>query len=361
MNGETEEQTMNNHQFTTRSNGGSYWEQIKETAENDLRRKIARDRRVRLDDTNLVVYVNDRSQSDLAKRFEGTDIDWMMVEKQLLLWANLHRLGKRLRIQISVNYIDDHGRLLLSSDKRGNSSATKGMLSERDVEIDAEQASGQQSVWRDVYRIMRCPEPPCRHEGQHCWQDPDGKKHYELRSNHMKTLVKYVQQGGIIETHDDVPESLREQLYAEESQQLERRKKSSDNSTTMSICPPIHHVLPAQPSHVSTPMTTSAEPTDSAPRQPGSIDVPGLLDIAVEKYTLWHQSRVSSETFRNNIQKACDVALNNCHNLKQIHEDQDPDFFVKHGVKAGAARRFVSDIGHWVKQYGTKDGSEAYS
>jgi hypothetical protein len=34
----------------------------------------------------------------------------------------------------------------------------------------------------------------------------------------------------------------------------------------------------------------------------------------------------------------------------QIYKDQDPGFFVKHGVKAGAARRFVRDIGLWVKR-----------
>jgi hypothetical protein len=53
---------------------------------------------------------------------------------------------------------------------------------------------------------------------------------------------------------------------------------------------------------------------------------------------------VSSETFRENIQKARDVALENCLDLRQIHEYQALEFFVENDMKAGAARRFVSDI-----------------
>lgn len=40
------------------------------------------------------------------------------------------------------------------------------------------------------------------------------------------------------------------------------------------------------------------------------------------------------------------MTLENGLDLMQIYEDQDPDFFVKRGVSLGAARRFVSDIGH---------------
>ncbi|KAJ9481151.1 hypothetical protein VN97_g12352 [Penicillium thymicola] len=332
----------------TRSSGGSYWERIKDTAGNILRRKIAHNRRVRLDDTNLVVSVNERSQSDLIKRFEGASVDWTTVENQLLKWANLYRLGKKLRIQITINYIDDHGRLPPSSDKRGKSSVTKGMITERDAEMDAEQATGGHEVWREVYRIMRCPGPPCRHEGQYCWQDPYRKKHYRLRTNHLKILTRYVQQGGVIEIHDDIPDSLREQLYTEENQRLERRKKSSESSTCGSTCHPVHfHLLSQMPIPTT---TAAAESTTPAPKPTDPIDIPGLLDIAVKEYATWHQSRVSSETFRENIQKACDVALENCLDLKQIHDDQDADFFVRNGVKAGAARRFVSDIARWVTQ-----------
>lgn len=138
-------------------------------------------------------------------------------------------------------------------------------------------------------------------------------------------LTRYVQQGGVIETHDDVPDSLREQLYAEK--RLERRKKSSDSSTCGSTCHPVHFHLPSQ-APTPTP-TAAAECTSLAPTQTDPIGISGLLDIAVEEYATWHQSPVSSETFRENIQKARDVALENCLDLKQIHQDQDPDFCQK--------------------------------
>jgi hypothetical protein len=58
---------------------------------------------------------------------------------------------------------------------------------------------------------------------------------------------------------------------------------------------------------------------------------------------------VSNETFRENINKARNVTLENCLDLIQIYKDQDLgffiNFFIKHGVKVGAARRFVRDIG----------------
>jgi hypothetical protein len=57
----------------------SYWEQIKEDTCNILGQKTARGRRVRLDDTDMVLSVN--SQRNIDKHFEGTSIDWTAVEK----------------------------------------------------------------------------------------------------------------------------------------------------------------------------------------------------------------------------------------------------------------------------------------
>lgn len=174
--------------------------------------------------------------------------------------------------------------------------------------------------------MSRRPGPPCRHDGQYYRQGPESKRQHRSKTHHLKALVKYVEREGVLDTHDDVPDSLREQLHAEEDQQREKRKKSPDNSIFSSRCPPINiNVLPAGSSQQS--MPTSAG--DSAPAKTGyakSITVHGLLDVAVEEYTEWQRSRVRNEAFSNNVNKARDVTLENCLDLIQIYEDQDPSF-----------------------------------
>lgn len=48
--------------------------------------------------------------------------------------------------------------------------------------------------------------------------------------------------------------------------------------------------------------------------------------------------------------KAYDATLVDGLDLEQVHDDQDPDFFINKGVKRGIARRFVGDIDQWVKR-----------
>lgn len=126
-----------------------------------------------------------------------------------------------------------------------------------------------------------------------------------------------------------------------------KKEKAAETSTTGSMCPPINiTVLPAGSSQES----IQPPANDAMPTGPGcteSIIIDSLIDVAVDEYTEWQQSRVSKETFRENINKSRDVTLENCLDFMQIYEDQYPGFFVKHGVKAGAARRFVRDIGLW--------------
>ncbi|RYP19468.1 hypothetical protein DL765_003308 [Monosporascus sp. GIB2] len=112
-------------------------------------------------------------------------------------------------------------------------------LADDTIETRSERPSTEPSQAFDDTRNVSSTRP-------HCWINSVGKKHYKLRTHHLKSLIKHVQQGGTLQTHDDVPGEVREQLYAEEQQDGERQRKRRGLSSLAS-CPPINiiNVLPA--------------------------------------------------------------------------------------------------------------------
>lgn len=296
----------------------------------------------------------DRSQNNLHQQFEGVDIDWTVIEKKLLMWGDLFRnKGKKLRLDICIDYLADGSEPTTSrpGDKQGTTSVTKTMLSKRDAQIDAEHSSGQPSPWRNVYKSMHCPGSPCQNKDGYCWQDPVRKKHYYLKMHHLKCLVELVKKKKLdLEAQDNIPDEIRTQLYAENQQWLEGQRKATKCPQTESGCPPINiNFLPtqSQPSMMATPACSPPLLSQSSPSSVDIIMIPDLpLDVAVREYSTWHQSRVDSQMLKDNIEKARGVAITNGLNLKQIANDEDPDF-IKHGVIVGVARRFVDDICEW--------------
>ena len=218
----------------------AYWHMCLHTKVQRLvSRKLPPGRNVEYDDTNVVVSVNDRSERDVTKQFDTMDIDWSATARQLVRWGELFRVGKKLRVDLSFNYVEpttsaaQAGRV----GQRG-SSATQRMLADRALQLDAEQDSGgRSSIWREVYALMRCPGPPCN-LGPHCWRDPFGKKHYKLRTHHLKALIELVQQGLVLNTHNDVPEEIRDQLYAEDHQRRESTTNHYQQCYALSLAVP---------------------------------------------------------------------------------------------------------------------------
>lgn len=263
-----------------------------------------------------------------------------------MTWEDLFRSGKKLRVDLSFNYIDSQ---LPSggTTKRGNK---RTMLADRDGQLDAEQeATGIASTWQEVYALMRCPGPPCD-LGPHCWRDSFGKKHYKLRTEHLKALITFVEQGNILKSHNDVPQDIRDQLYVEERQRLERQPKSNNVSTPF---PPIN-ITNVLPQSYQSPMTGSYEPTPEADvRLCGNIclTIPGPWDLAVKEYSEWQQSNVVDEKLKAELGKACEVVLEDGLGLEQVYEDQNPGFFIQSSIKSGITRRFISDIKRWVEWY----------
>lgn len=171
-----------------------------------------------------------------------------------------------------------------------------------------------------------------------------------MRSDHLRAIIDKIKSGRIVvKGHEDVPDDIREQLYREERQRLERQPKSNNVSSPF---PPINitNVLPqSQPS-----TTGSNEPAPVAVVRPcGNISftIPGLRDKALEEYTEWQESTVGDENWKAAFRKAREVAVRYRLDLEQIYADQDPGLFIKEEVDYGVARRFVHDIKGWVEEH----------
>ncbi|KAB5549394.1 hypothetical protein GE09DRAFT_1204351 [Coniochaeta sp. 2T2.1] len=145
--------------------------------------------------------------------------------------------------------------------------------------------------------------------------------------------LEEIVEGVRLENHDDVPEGIRDPLYAEEQQDLERRRKR--RATSPAVRPPIHitNVLPHQ--------GPAGSPTEStrAPAEPGlpllatCLEIAGPRDVAME------------------YQKACAMTLDEGLDLELVHEDEDADIYIRKGVKTGVARRFIRNIETWAKNH----------
>ena len=85
----------------------AYWDvALRSKLDKLLRKKLPSNKAYRADDTNVVLSVTDRSERDLVKRFDELDIDWDVLEKQLEAWGQLFRAGKKLRMDMSFNYLE---------------------------------------------------------------------------------------------------------------------------------------------------------------------------------------------------------------------------------------------------------------
>jgi len=309
-------------------------------------------RSLELNFISVVVSVTQRKEPPLSKVFPKTSIDWAVIESQLVAWSKFYRAGKKLKLNLSFDYVDATNTSLRRGDKRGHSSTTRQMLATGALQADAEQHSSRQSlVWRHVYKTMRCAGSPCE-KGPHCWVDPVGKKHYKLYTPHLTDIVEYVQNGHKLETHDDVPKDIREQLYAEERQALERHKKAT--RTSAASLPPINITMLPAPSHqtsnvVSSPAGTTALDIPSKSTPIVHLDIPGFLDVQVEEYCAWQESRFKRPSLKVEYKKACDVIIGDAMDLGLIRQDPNPDFLTEKGVLLGVAKHIVGDIDYWVK------------
>lgn len=159
--------------------------------------------------------------------------------------------------------------------------------------------------------------------------------------------------GKRLESHEDVPGMIREQIYRAERRRLEGqngRSRLTSESTYPLIT--ITNVLPAQATQQG--MSSSppiSEDASTCSTMASRLVLAGFRDTNVQAYCDWQQSQVENGSWKDEFRKACDVALGDGLDLDQIDELSDPEYFKDRGVKWGIARRFVKDIRYWVDNF----------
>lgn len=122
-----------------------------------------------------------------------------------------------------------------------------------------------------------------------------------------------MQRGNALETHDDVPDDIRQQLYAAKWQHYKRHHKTTNKSNSKLPSIVIKNVLPSL--HNKTPVPTAS------PFSLRRLAIPGFCDTAVEEYSEWQMSQVKRDDLREGVQRICDMALKDGLDLVQIHQD----------------------------------------
>lgn len=135
----------------------------------------------------------------------------------------------------------------------------------------------------------------------------------------------------------------------EEYQYFLKENKSANSLTTRLMLPLINiNVLLTQSSQ---PLISSSWGTEATlmSNQADYINIPRPLEAVVEEYANQYLSQVNSDSYKDNIKKAHDIALENYLNLRQIRAE-NLEFFIKYGVKIRVAHRFVSYTKLWLKE-----------
>ena len=104
--------------------------------------------------------------------------------------------------------------------------------------------------------------------GPHYWRNSLSKKYIKLTVQNLRALVNYVEEGGVLNSHDDVPESVREKLYIQE-QRLERQKGGTQSTSGY---PPIN--------------ITNVLHTHTSPSL-DFLEILNLQNIAITRYSDW--------------------------------------------------------------------------
>jgi hypothetical protein len=274
------------------------------------------------EETIIEISIERSRQRGLTKRCKKLEIDWQLLDDHLEGLGDLFSKGRKITFNMEFVYKEDTCDSTTAKGKKKKKSATEAQKLQRAADA---------GLWTRVYERYRCKGKHCK-QGPHCWPDERGN-HYKLLPGQLEDIVCHIK-GNMKEgeTEEDVdvdieipPHILKHIL------DNSRKRKAEANSTDCRHCKV----------HVS----------ETIPGE-DSGDVEGDRQAKLEEYYNWGMAQVESDRWRNALQIANQVAMDQFLELNTIlqHPKVVAELMVKNKVQPGIALQFVSNIKKFLRE-----------
>jgi hypothetical protein len=276
------------------------------------------------EETIIEISVERSRQRGLTKRCKKLDIDWPLVDKHLEGLSDLFSKGRKITFSMEFVYKEVTRGSTTAKGKKNRKSATEAQKLQRAAEA---------GLWTRVYALYRCRAKHCK-QGPHCLPDEQGI-HRKLLPRDLEDIVCHhkanMKEG---ETEEDVDVNIEIPPHILKNVLDNSRKRKADGSIDCRHCK-VH--VPAHGGRCDTAEITPGE-------DPG--DVEGDRQAKLEEYCNWGMTQVDSDRWRNALQIANQVAMDQFLELNTIvqYPKVVAELMVKNGVKPGIALQFVSNI-----------------
>lgn len=254
----------------------------------------------------------------------------------MLDWSHLYCRGKRVKVKVDFIYGERK--------ENGARQGTKSQHVELAKDDETDRLAGKPRVWNKLFSIFECPQSGCKATSPWCWAHPETKERFPVHTNLLQLLKNYVEAGGTIETHADVPPHLRDLIM---SQEVDGRSNSKSKKANMPTVPPVN-------------ITNVLNPNEPTRKR---IKVRGYLDDAIKDYYLFLHSKVRNENWRRQLSQVAQVTYDNCIEVSRLDEAQDEEAaFLMSKCKCltrGIARMWVSNVSWWLDETKLRDEGQA--
>ena len=273
------------------------------------------------EETIIEISVERSRQRGLSKRYPKLEINWQEVDEHLEGLGDLFSKRRKIIFGIEFIYKEVTGDSTTAQGKKKKKSAT---------ETQKLQRAADAGLWSRLYELHRCRAKHCK-QGPHCLLDERGN-HRRLLPAQLEEIVCHIKanmkEG---ETEEDVNVDIEIPPHILRNILDNSRKRKADNSSDCRHCKV--HVLETIPSG-------------------DSGDVEGDRQAKLEEYCNWGLTQVDSDRWRNALQIANQVAMNEFLELNTIlqHPKVVAELMVKNRVKPGIALQFVSNIKKFLRE-----------